>query len=168
MLFKHRWMMVVVSLLVILGAFFGATVAAYFLGGLAESWFAGGAHLTNILILVLVFVMIMASLLTAAERKWSAMMQNRIGPNRARIALPGLKNNSLGGIPHFLADGAKMLEMFPVVPLARNQAVSIGVTSYDGGVYFGLNADRSAMPDVDILARMVEESVEELLATVPG
>lgn len=66
------------------------------------------------------------------------------------------------------ADGAKMLEMFPVVPLARHQAVSIGVTSYDGGVYFGLNADRSAMPDVDILARMVEESVEELLATVPG
>jgi diacylglycerol O-acyltransferase / wax synthase len=66
------------------------------------------------------------------------------------------------------AAGAKMLEMFPVVPLARNQAVSIGVTSYDGGVYFGLNADRAAMPDVDILARMVEESVEELLATVPG
>jgi diacylglycerol O-acyltransferase len=66
------------------------------------------------------------------------------------------------------AAGAKMLEMFPVVPLARNQAVSIGVTSYDGGVYFGLNADRTAMPDVDILARMVEESVEELVATVPG
>jgi diacylglycerol O-acyltransferase / wax synthase len=66
------------------------------------------------------------------------------------------------------AVGAKMLEMFPVVPLARNQAVSIGVTSYDGGVYFGLNADRAAMPDVDILARMVEESVEELLTTVPS
>jgi WS/DGAT/MGAT family acyltransferase len=66
------------------------------------------------------------------------------------------------------AAGAKMLEMYPVVPLVRNQAVSIGVTSYDGGVYFGLNADRTAMPDVDILARMVEESVEELLATVPG
>ncbi|HEY3606263.1 MAG TPA: WS/DGAT domain-containing protein, partial [Pseudonocardiaceae bacterium] len=44
----------------------------------------------------------------------------------------------------------------------------IGVTSYDGGVYFGLNADRAAMPDVDILARMVEESVEELLTTVPS
>ncbi|HWE91617.1 MAG TPA: wax ester/triacylglycerol synthase family O-acyltransferase [Pseudonocardiaceae bacterium] len=64
------------------------------------------------------------------------------------------------------ASGAKMVEMFPVVPLARNQAVSIGVTSYHGGVYFGLNADRDAMPDVDILARMVEESVEELLGTV--
>jgi WS/DGAT/MGAT family acyltransferase len=66
------------------------------------------------------------------------------------------------------AAGAKMLEMFPVVPLARNQAVAIGVTSYDGGVYFGLNVDRAAMPDVDTLARMVEESLEELLATVPG
>jgi hypothetical protein len=59
-----------------------------------------------------------------------------------------------------------MLEIFPVVPLARNQAVSIGVTSYDGGVYFGLNADRDAMPDVDNLGRMVEEAVDELLATV--
>lgn len=66
------------------------------------------------------------------------------------------------------AGGAKMLEMFPVVPLARNQAVAVGVTSYDGGVYFGLNADRAAMPDVDNLGRMVEESVEELLGTVPG
>jgi diacylglycerol O-acyltransferase / wax synthase len=65
------------------------------------------------------------------------------------------------------AAGAKMMEMFPVVPLARNQAVSIGVTSYDGGVYFGLNADRAAMADVDVLARMVEESVEELLTTLP-
>ena len=64
------------------------------------------------------------------------------------------------------AAGAKMLEIYPVVPLARNQAVSIGVTSYDGGVYFGLNADRDALPDVDNLGRMVEESVEELLATV--
>lgn len=64
------------------------------------------------------------------------------------------------------AAGAKMLEIFPVVPLARNQAVSIGVTSYDGGVYFGLNADRDAMPDVDNLGRMVEEAVDELLATV--
>ncbi|HEX3787233.1 MAG TPA: wax ester/triacylglycerol synthase family O-acyltransferase [Pseudonocardiaceae bacterium] len=66
------------------------------------------------------------------------------------------------------AGGAKMLEIFPVVPLARNQAMAIGVTSYDGGVYFGLDADRAAVPDVDNLARMVEEAVEELLGTVPG
>ncbi|CAM3452625.1 wax ester/triacylglycerol synthase family O-acyltransferase [Kibdelosporangium persicum] len=64
------------------------------------------------------------------------------------------------------AGNAKMMEMFPVVPLVRNQALAIGVTSYDGGVYFGLNGDRGAMSDVDNLARMVEESLEELLSTV--
>jgi len=64
------------------------------------------------------------------------------------------------------AAGAKMIEMFPIVPLAKNQALSIGVTSYDGGVYFGLNADRDAMSDVDVVAGMVEESLEELVGTV--
>ena len=64
------------------------------------------------------------------------------------------------------AAGARMLEMYPVVPLAKGQAVSVGVTSYDGGVYYGLNADRDAMPDVDVLAGLMEESLAELLATV--
>ena len=64
------------------------------------------------------------------------------------------------------AAGARMVEMFPVVPLAKNQALSIGVTSYDGGVYFGLNADRDAMPDVDVLAAMIGEAVDEMIGTV--
>jgi WS/DGAT/MGAT family acyltransferase len=64
------------------------------------------------------------------------------------------------------AAGAKMIEMFPVVPLVKNQAVSIGITSYDGGVYYGLNADRDAMSDVDTLAALIEESLEELVSTV--
>ncbi|HJQ00918.1 MAG TPA: wax ester/triacylglycerol synthase family O-acyltransferase [Jatrophihabitans sp.] len=63
------------------------------------------------------------------------------------------------------AAGAKLLEMFPVVPLANDQALSIGLTSYDGGVYFGLNADRDAMPDVDVLAGLIEESLAELVLT---
>jgi diacylglycerol O-acyltransferase len=64
------------------------------------------------------------------------------------------------------AAGARMLEMYPVVPLAKGQAVSIGLTSYDGGVYYGLNADRDAMPDVDVLAGLIEESLAELVGTV--
>jgi diacylglycerol O-acyltransferase / wax synthase len=64
------------------------------------------------------------------------------------------------------AAGARMLEMFPVVPLARGQALAIGLTSYDGGVYYGFNGDRDAMSDVDVLAGMVDEALDELLATV--
>ena len=45
---------------------------------------------------------------------------------------------------------------------------SIGLTSYDGGVFYGLNADRDAMPDVDVLAECLQASIEELLDTVPA
>jgi WS/DGAT/MGAT family acyltransferase len=70
--------------------------------------------------------------------------------------------NSPGPQVPLYAGQARMIEMFPVIPLVRNQALSIGVTSYHGGVYFGLNGDRKALSDVDILAGMIEESLEEL------
>ena len=64
------------------------------------------------------------------------------------------------------ADGAQMLEMFPVVPLAKSQALCIGLTSYNGGVFYGMNADRDAMPDVDVVGTLIEESLAELVDTV--
>jgi WS/DGAT/MGAT family acyltransferase len=64
------------------------------------------------------------------------------------------------------AAGAPMLEMFPVVPLAKGQALAIGLTSYHGGVYYGFNADRDAMGDVDMLAGMIPESLDELVGSV--
>jgi len=57
---------------------------------------------------------------------------------------------------------ARMREMFPVMPLARGQTLSIGVTSYAGDICFGLNGDRKAVPDVAALAGMMEESLAEL------
>ena len=61
------------------------------------------------------------------------------------------------------AAGSRMLSASPVVPLTRNQALSIGLISYDGGVYFGLYADRDALPDLHILVACLEESAEELI-----
>ncbi len=60
------------------------------------------------------------------------------------------------------AAGARMLASYPVMPLAKGQALSIGLTSYDGGVYFGLNADRDAMSDVDVLAQCLVDALAEL------
>jgi len=62
------------------------------------------------------------------------------------------------------AMGARMLDMYPVVPLAGGQAVSIGITSYDGGLHYGLNADRDALPDVDVLAEAMPDALAELTA----
>jgi WS/DGAT/MGAT family acyltransferase len=61
------------------------------------------------------------------------------------------------------AAGAQMVEAFPVVPLARGQALSIGVTSYDGHVFFGLYGDREAMSDLDVLGEAVTDALEELV-----
>lgn len=64
------------------------------------------------------------------------------------------------------AGTSRMLEVYPVVPLAKGQAVSVGLTSYDGRVYFGLNADRDLMPDVDMLADCLTDALAELVAAV--
>jgi diacylglycerol O-acyltransferase len=66
------------------------------------------------------------------------------------------------------AAGAQMLESYPVQPLLPGHALAIGVTSYDGGVYFGLNADRDAVPDLEVLGQCVVEALEELVDTVSG
>jgi diacylglycerol O-acyltransferase / wax synthase len=62
------------------------------------------------------------------------------------------------------AAGARMTEMFPFLPLAPGQALSIALTSYDGGVFYGINGDRDAMRDVAVFADLVEESLAELVA----
>lgn len=60
------------------------------------------------------------------------------------------------------AAGARMTEMFPVLPLGRGQALSVALTSYDGGVFYGVNADRDAVPDIGVFAELVTDSLEEL------
>jgi diacylglycerol O-acyltransferase / wax synthase len=63
-------------------------------------------------------------------------------------------------------DGARMLSTFPVVPLAKGQALSVGLTSYDGGVYYGLNGDRDAMADLEVLGNCIVESLAEMRETI--
>jgi WS/DGAT/MGAT family acyltransferase len=66
-------------------------------------------------------------------------------------------------LPLFAA-GARMTEMFPILPLASGQPLSIALTSYDGGVYYGVTGDRDALHDVALVAELIEESLAELVA----
>ena len=66
------------------------------------------------------------------------------------------------------AAGARMLETYPVHPLQPGHALSIGVTSYDGSVFYGITADRDMLPDVDVLGQCVTEALDELLDTATG
>jgi NADH-quinone oxidoreductase subunit H len=75
-----------------------------------------GEAIGNIISLILLLVMVTATLLTMADRKWSALMQDRVGPNRARLPIPGLRDRPLKGIPHILADVLKMLFKEDFIP----------------------------------------------------
>lgn len=61
------------------------------------------------------------------------------------------------------ASGARMLASYPVPPLTPGHPLAIGVTSYDGGVYYGITADRDWIPDADVLASCVREALDELI-----
>jgi diacylglycerol O-acyltransferase len=60
--------------------------------------------------------------------------------------------------------GAPMREVYPLVPLAAEHAVGVAAASYDGNVFFGVVADRDAVPDLEVLVRSLGASVKDLLS----
>jgi hypothetical protein len=67
-------------------------------------------------------------------------------------------------MPFYLL-GRRMLEVYPFVPLSpQGHALSIGVLSYDGRVFFGLAGDRDALDDLDDLAAAFDEALAEQAA----
>jgi diacylglycerol O-acyltransferase / wax synthase len=67
-------------------------------------------------------------------------------------------------LPLFAA-GERLVASYPVLPLAASHLLAIGVTSYNGEVFLGLNADRDAIRDLDVLAQCLRDALEELLDT---
>jgi len=59
--------------------------------------------------------------------------------------------------------GRELEDVFPVGFLPPNQALFVAIMSYNGGINFGLLADYDAIPDLDVVAEGLEESVAELL-----
>jgi len=58
--------------------------------------------------------------------------------------------------------GARLLEMYPQVPLLQNMGLGIALFSYDGRLCWGFNADRELVPDLGVFRTAVEESFERL------
>src|SRR4051812_13020824 len=63
--------------------------------------------------------------------------------------------------------GRKMESIFPMVPLARRQALCVGIMSYNGQVNFGLVGDYDAMADLDSFSLDLEATTQEVVATAP-
>ena len=152
-----RRLRISVAFATILASLFGGMAAAYVVGGWLESvWYTGASRLSNLIVLMLVFVMVIATLLTMAERKWSALMQNRAGPNRARIALPGLRNRSWGGLPHIVPDVIKMLTKESFVPQAAHRFFYVLAPVVAFAPVFALFAVVPAGPSLQVFGHNVD------------
>jgi diacylglycerol O-acyltransferase len=60
--------------------------------------------------------------------------------------------------------GRQMLELFPLAFLAPTHLLAIGIVSYHGRVTLGLLGDYDGVPDLDVLAKEIETSLDELVA----
>jgi len=72
-------------------------------------------------------------------------------------------------IPVYLI-GSRMLEIFPVAPIALGGAISVALFSYAGGLCFGFNSDWDKFPDLHDLVLATEQEFEKLRKAVaePG
>jgi diacylglycerol O-acyltransferase / wax synthase len=87
--------------------------------------------------------------LVASPRAFNLVVSNIPGPRQPLYML-----------------GCELEESYPVVPIADRHGVAIGMTTIKDEACFGVYADRESVPDSDLLAEFLDESVEELLAGV--
>jgi WS/DGAT/MGAT family acyltransferase len=59
--------------------------------------------------------------------------------------------------------GARLLGYYPLSAIADGQGLNITVCSLDGGMHFGLIADRELVPDLDTMAGYLEDELAILL-----
>jgi WS/DGAT/MGAT family acyltransferase len=58
--------------------------------------------------------------------------------------------------------GHQMLSMYPIVPVGWEMGIGCAITSYNGTLYIGLNADVGAAPDAYLLSNYLVEAYVEL------
>ena len=60
--------------------------------------------------------------------------------------------------------GHRLVEIIPYVPIATTVRIGISIFSYCENVTFGVTGDYAANPDLDVLARGIENGVADLVA----
>jgi WS/DGAT/MGAT family acyltransferase len=121
------------------------------MGDLKASGEAVGAEiLTKITDFAPITIASQAARLQPAQRFFNLVVTNVPGPQFPLYVL-----------------GRQMESIFPMVPLARRQALCVGIMSYNGQVNFGLVGDYDAMADLESFALDLEAAIAEIVATAP-
>ena len=64
--------------------------------------------------------------------------------------------------------GARVLEVFPVLPLIANVTIGVGALSYAGQLNITVVADRDAVPDLDTFTAAAHRELQALCQPVPA
>ena len=56
------------------------------------------------------------------------------------------------------------MEIIPYVPIATTLRTGVSIFTYCGNVTFGITGDYATTPDIEVLARGIEDGISELMA----
>jgi diacylglycerol O-acyltransferase / wax synthase len=105
-----------------------------------------------------------ADLALKAAEHTPALVQHAVS---RMIASPRTFNLVVSNIPgpaeQLYLCGCPLHRIYPVVPLADQHAVSVGMTTVGDHACFGVYTDREALPDADTLLHDIDEAITELL-----
>jgi hypothetical protein len=97
-----------------------------------------------------------------AIAEWTPTVLLSLGMRAASGAANMIVTNVPGPrIPLYVL-GAKVLEFYPMVPLAHGNGLGIALISYAGTVHWGFNADYRLLPDLRKFVQMIDASFKEL------
>jgi diacylglycerol O-acyltransferase / wax synthase len=105
----------------------------------------GAQVLTNLSGFAPPTVMAQASRLISTQRFFNLVVTNVPGPQ----------------FPLYLM-GRELIDIFPMVPLARGQALGVAIMSYNGRMNYGLVGDYDALSDLDGLPADFDAALAEL------
>jgi WS/DGAT/MGAT family acyltransferase len=97
----------------------------------------------------------------AAQRAWYRRFPRQRSVNLVVTNVPGPP------VPLYLA-GARLLELFPVVPVMGNLTLVVAVLSYAGQLNLTAVADPDGCPDLEVFVQGVRSALEDLARSVPG
>jgi WS/DGAT/MGAT family acyltransferase len=96
--------------------------------------------------------------------EWTPPVLLGLGARAAQGPINALVTNVPGPqFPLYLL-GARLLELIPLAPLLPNLGLVIGLFSYDGRLFWGLNADYELVPDLARFAAGIDAAFSELAA----
>jgi hypothetical protein len=111
----------------------------------------GGELLEGLSDWTLTTLVAQVSRIAARTRSYNMVVTNVPGPERELRLL-----------------GARLEEVYPLVPLFSNQALGIALFSYGDRMFWGLNADWDAVPDLHDLPDAIQQELETLRKLDPG